>query len=209
MRNAMILAVTATLVAAGALQAQGRGGMGRFGGGPSLITNESVQTELKLTDEQKTKAGEFAEKFRATMRSVREDNQGEPEKMQAEMAKANTAGMKDLAGFLKDDQMKRFRQINWQVGGLNALATNEELQKTIKLTDEGKEKAKKLAAELRSKTMELLQDGPGPDTQKKMTELRKEYSDKAVESLTADQKKAYKEALGKAFEVKFAPPPGQ
>ncbi|MFO0810383.1 MAG: hypothetical protein U0746_17300 [Gemmataceae bacterium] len=208
MRIAMTWAAVAVILAsAGSAAAQGRGGLGRFGG-PALVINESVQTELKMTDEQKKKAEEFGSKFFDKMRELFQDSQGDFEKMQKEMVKANAAGMKEVGSFLKDDQTKRLKQISWQISGINALATDEELQKEIKLTGESKDKVKKLADELRQKTTELLQEGFSPDTQKKMQELRKDYGTKATDALNADQKKAYKETLGKSFEVKF-PQPGQ
>jgi len=69
---AVIVAWVAVLVIAGGAFAQGRGGFGgRFGGGfggGMLLRMPEVQTELKLTEEQKTKLTEMQERLRAERR---------------------------------------------------------------------------------------------------------------------------------------------
>jgi hypothetical protein len=195
------VAMGVTLIAAGTASAQ----PGRFGG-PGLVANAGVQEELKLNNEQKQKAADFAEKLNEKMMSVFQDAGGDFTKMQAEGIKLNAAGMKDVAGFLNPDQLKRLKQISWQLGGLNALATDEEVQKELKLTNEEKDKLTKMANEQREKTVAMFQEGFGPEMLQKMQAMRKEYGDKAVAALTADHQKAYKDLLGKPFEVKFDGP---
>jgi hypothetical protein len=201
MRGMMRLAVVGVaLAAAGVALAQGRGGFGMFAG-PGMLAIPPVQDELKLTDDQKEKAREFAQKLREKGQAVREEHQGDFPKIRAEMQKVNAAALKEAAGFLKVDQVKRLKQIIWQQSGVNALATDEELQKELKVTSEQKEKLTKLTAELGEKSMEAFQGGPGPETMQKVQALGKEYLDKATAMLTEDQRKSYKELLGKQFDM--------
>jgi Spy/CpxP family protein refolding chaperone len=200
MRGVMRLAlVGAALAAAGVALAQGRGGFGFVG--PGMVAFPPVQEELKLTDEQKEKARDFAQKLREKGQAIRDEHQGDVPRIRAEMQKVNAAALKEAAGFLKTDQVKRLKQIIWQQAGVNALATDEELQKELKLTNEQKEKLTKLTAELGEKTMEAFQGGPGPETFQKVQALGKEYGDKGTALLTEDQRKSYKELLGKQFDM--------
>ncbi len=206
MRSVMTWAVALGVVLATTelVSAQGRGMMG----GPGLLLNPGVQEELKLTDEQKEKARTFAEKFGEKVREAFQNAQGDFQKLQTEIQKLSTTGLKDAAEFLKPEQVARLKQISRQQAGLNALANDEELQKELKLNDEQKEKIKKLADEQREKVMELFQAGGGPETREKMQALRKEYNGKVQDVLTGEQTKAYKELLGKPYEVRFAPQGG-
>jgi Spy/CpxP family protein refolding chaperone len=208
MRNVMTWAVAVGLIlaAAGTAAAQGRGG-GFMMGGPGLLMSPQVQEELKLTDDQKEKAREFGEKLREKMQGVFQDAQGDFQRMQTEMQKINAAGMKDVAAFLKPEQVKRLKGISWQQAGLNALANDEDLQKELKVTADQKEKLKKLAADQRKDMMELFQGGQ-PDREK-MQALRKDYNDKAQAALTEDQRKTYKDLLGKPIELRFGRRGGQ
>ena len=43
---------------------------------------------------------------------------------------------------------------------------------------------------------------------KKIADLRKQATEKAVAVLTDEQKKSWKDLIGEPFEVKFEPPPG-
>src|SRR5688572_5742961 len=116
------------LAAAGRALAQGRGG---GCGGPGMLRIPAGPEERKLTRDQEEKGRELAEKIAEKGRAIAEDNQGDFPKIMSEMQKVNAAALKEAAGFLKADQVKRFKQIIWQQSGVNALATDEELQKEL------------------------------------------------------------------------------
>ena len=58
-----------------------------------------------------------------------------------EIAKSyNAEGMKKLEGFLKPEQLKRFKQVEVQADGRQRLHANPDVAKALKVTDEQKEK---------------------------------------------------------------------
>jgi len=220
MRSAMswALALGVALAAAGTAPTQGRGGFGGMfgaGGAATLLTNPGVQAELKLTDEQKDKLREFAQQQQAKMRERMQEvfqnigAGGDPQEMmgkvQEEMQKFSAGVMKDVAPLLKPEQLKRLKEIDLQQTGVQALASNDELQKALKLTNDQKDKVRKLVGDMRQDVMELFQGGFGnPDTQQKVQTLQKDYAKKAEGVLNEEQRKTYKDLLGKPFEVPAA-----
>lgn len=201
----VVVAVVALCVAgvASAQQQRQRQGGGRgmmFGGGglATLLGNESVQKELKFTDDQKTKAKEFSDEQRAKMREAFGGGQPDREKMQELMKESNEKAEKFVKDNLKPDQQKRITQIHYQTMGLAAFA-NEDVQKALNLTGEQKEKVKTLADDLRKDMQELRQGGFNQEMFQKMRTINKEYMTKAVDSLTADQKAKWKELTGEPF----------
>jgi Spy/CpxP family protein refolding chaperone len=179
----------------------GFGGMTRGGSAAMLLANESVQKELKITDDQKAKIKEFSDTQRAKMREAFGGGQPDREKMQEVFKASAEAGDKFVKENLNPDQQKRIKQIQYQTMGLTAF-TNEDVQKALKLTDEQKEKLKGLNEEMR-KDMGELGRGFDAETQQKRRTITKEYTTKATDSLTADQKTAWKDLTGEPFELKM------
>src|SRR5262245_7542784 len=135
MRNlwkvALALAVAA-LVASPALAQQ----PGGFFGGQSLLTNKSVQEELKLTKAQKDKLAEVAKKTREKMQEAFQKFQDlkpeeRREKFQALM-KEVTEETNKAAG-LTAEQKTRLEQIQLQQQGIGAFA-DAKVQKALKFT---------------------------------------------------------------------------
>jgi hypothetical protein len=106
--------------------------------------------------------------------------------------------------------MKRFKQIMLQQSVRMqgpAVFNDSEIQKSLKLTDEQKDKIKTINADLNKDREELFKDGQaGPETFQKMGAMSKEAMDKAAKILTADQKKTLDELKGEPFEIRFGPP---
>jgi Spy/CpxP family protein refolding chaperone len=190
---------------------KGHGSRMPMGGGAGLIANEGVQKELKLTDEQTSKA-------EAVARDVREKHHGEFAKVEDLDAKERSEKMaeivrtmisetnKGLADVLKPEQMKRYRQIQLQQLGLMAF-TEPEVQSKLKLTDDQVGQIRRINADSQSQRRELFQGGGGggnrEEMQKKEATLGKESMDKALAVLSANQKQAWKDMTGEPFEVKF------
>lgn len=192
---------------------RGKGGnfmqMGARGGAAVLLANASVQTELKLSDEQKTKFKDFADKQAAKMREMRADGGFDPEKLQDMMKEAAEQADKLVKDTLNKDQFKRFTEIKWQQAGIAAFS-DKDIQTTLKLNDDQKEKIKGITEEMGADMRELMQSlrggGGGGNFQEMRTKseaLRKEAFEKAQGALTADQKTKFKEILGKPFEIKM------
>jgi Spy/CpxP family protein refolding chaperone len=243
-RMALAAALVAGVVASASAQdrrpGQGRqpGGFGFGGGfgGPNVYmlvtTNKDLQSELKITDEQKAKLDEALKPIQDKQRELRPNfGQGGErptrEQMQERMekvAKLNEEAKKTVEGALKPEQAKRLSQIAYQAMGINAF-TNKDVEAALKLTDGQKEKIKGVMDELNKDRMELMRGGPrfqpgqppSEEDQKKFAELRKkgealtrEAQDKITALLQDEQKTAWKELTGEKFDVsKLTPQFGQ
>ena len=186
-----------------------------MGGGMALLTNEAVQKELKVTDEQKDKLKTFAEeqgpKMREKMQEAFQDASGDRAKMAEAMARVNAEGKKALTDskILDEKQMTRLTQIEHQAVLQQqgpAAFTNAETAKALKLSDEQKDKLKGLADEFRKDRQELMQDARGTgdaatEARKKLQTVTKEYVAKATDVLNSDQKKEWKDMTGEHFEL--------
>lgn len=196
---------------ASSANAQGQGGgrgMGG-GGGLNLLTNKSVQKELKLTDEQIEKATkasvELTEKFAERRAELRDMEPAERQEKSAAMNKEiGVESKKAMEIILKPEQTKRFDQIALQVQGYRAFNVPE-TQTKLKLTDEQKTKIKEMADEAQAQMREIFQSaqngGDRAEMMKKMTEFNKTMNEKAASMLTDDQKKNWKEMTGEPFTV--------
>jgi hypothetical protein len=192
----------------------GRGGRGGgMGGGPAqLLTIEVVQKDLKLDQDQidkvKKVAADMGEKMRSEMSGLRDLSPEERrEKMQEVGKKMTEDTMKALADVLKPEQMDRLKQIQLQRRGPQAF-TDAEVQKSLNLTDEQKEKIKTINEDLTKEMGDLRGGGRGnPQAGEKMAAVRKEATDKIMAVLTDPQKETWKTMTGKPIEIPFGGPP--
>jgi hypothetical protein len=200
--RAGVCVVALALCVAPAQAQQRRGGFGLH----SLVANKSVQEELKLDDEQKTKVEELNKTTRATLEEKTKDLQGDDrrEKLPGIMRELNAATEKTLTSTLKPGQLKRLKQIQLQVQGVRAFG-NEDTQKALKLTEEQAKEVKAVLEEARKQIQEETKDIPREDRQKRREvtqKINKETMGKITDKLTAEQKKAWKEMTGKPFEIR-------
>jgi Spy/CpxP family protein refolding chaperone len=185
-------------------QGQGRGFGGGMGGGAMLLSNKSVQKELKVSDEQAEKLNTLATE---TMAKNRERLQGlQGEERQSKMREARAELDKSLDGLLKPEQVKRFKQIEIQVGGFMAF-NQPRVQEALKLTDDQKEKVRAIGEEIQG-AMPSREDfqSDRETAMKKMAEVQKGAKEKATALLTEDQKASWKELTGEPFDYKPEPP---
>lgn len=186
-------------------QGQGRGGFG-MGGGAFLLTNKSVQKELKVSGEQAEKLNTFAtetmaknrERFANAKDLSTEERQAKNREAQAELTKG-------LADVLKPEQVKRFRQLELQTVGVAAFGMPR-VQEALKLTDDQKEKIRGIGEEARG-NMPSREDfqADADAAMKKRAEVSKGAAEKVVALLTEDQKKEWKELTGDPFDYKPEP----
>ncbi len=199
--TALVLAIG--LVAPLFAQRQPGAGFGRGMDGSMLLTQKSVQEELKLTEDQITKV----EKVGKDLREKYADDLKDKDKRQETMKKMGEERTKALAEVLKPEQTKRLKQIEVQVGGLNALS-RDDVAKTLNLSEKQIADVKGIADDLRKDSTELFKDA-GKDKDKfaeimtKVRTLNKEAAAKFISSLSDDQKKAYKELTGDEFKGKI------
>jgi len=196
---ALVFGVVA-LVAGPALAQPGGG----FGGPGFLLRVEKVQKDLGIDKDK-------VAKIQAALDKVREDHKDDFEKIrdpntsqedrQAIFKKINEDNDKALKDLLTEKQRKRLTQIQRQQAGVD-MFTQEEVQKSLKLTDEQKDKIKEITTDLRKEMRELFSGGFNPDNLAKMQTLRKDAMSSAVKTLTDDQKKQLKELTGEPLELK-------
>lgn len=197
MVTAKLLAVAAlTLVTVGSAFAQ-RGGFGQRGGA-NLLQRAEVQTELKLTDEQKTKVASMLETLgeerRGRFQDLRDASAEERQKVMAQWQMEET---KKVNAILNPDQQKRFRQISLQQEGPMALS-RPDVADELKLTDDQKMKVQEARAIMMEKQGVIREEAQGDREamRSKMEALRKETNDKIAAVLTDEQKTKWKEMCG-------------
>jgi Spy/CpxP family protein refolding chaperone len=221
MRKILGFSVLAGLLALLVATAQAQRPGGRFGGGfpfggGLLLANKSVQEELKITDEQKTKIQEIAkesrekteaiigkvdfkdQESRAKAREAREQNKDK-------LMEIGQASEKAMLAVLDDKQKTRFKQIEIQSQRVDAFK-NEEVVKALNLTDDQKEKLKTIAEDVNKDITDLRKEFSKEnfqENQKKIATLRKDGMEKAVAVLNDAQKAKWKELTGDPFEVRF------
>jgi Spy/CpxP family protein refolding chaperone len=211
-KTALTLGALALLASPALAQRPGGGfGGGMMGGGAMLLTNKSVQEELKVDSAQVEKLNALASETRTKMQEKmqglsQEDRMGE--KGQAARREVNDEMRKSLANILKADQVKRFDQVELQVRGPQAFA-DAKVQEKLKLTADQKQKIQAINEGATAQRRELFQgfQNDREGTLKKMTELNKETMTKAAAVLTDDQKATWKEMVGSPFDYKPSPPP--
>jgi hypothetical protein len=193
---------------------QGRGGMFGGRGGMWVLAVPAVQEEIKATDDQKEKIGEL---MRNQFQAQRDLGQDASQEDRAKLRQKNTEEQEKFAkDNLKPDQLKRYHQIKRQQDGVLALK-EPEVQTTLKLTADQKEKINALAEDFQKDLRELQPMGGGGRRQgggkagggggdfqaqmQKITALRKDFLTKGEKVLTDSQQKEWKELLGKPFEM--------
>ena len=201
----------AALLAAPVMAQQGRGGFGFGGQGgmAMLLSNASVQEELKLDDAEKAKAREISEKAREKFTEAREELQGLSQeergpKMRELAREVEASAMASAKEAFKPEQLKRLHQISLQVAGASAFE-REPFQKRLGITDEQKTEIASIIKASNEEIREIFQDA-GDDRRaamEKVREQRKETLAKVEAKLTSEQKTKYAEALGDHFDIKY------
>ncbi|MFC1758025.1 hypothetical protein ACFL2H_04560 [Planctomycetota bacterium] len=199
--------VTTTLSMTHSASAQQRRG-GRGGGGRGVLTRlrlaslEKVQSELKLTDEQKKLATEINEKLRADLTEMFQANRdggGDRGAMQEKMTKINSEASAKLMAKMDDAQKKRLTEVFVQVNGMNSLR-DKEVAAALKITDE----QKKGLTEVQAKNREAaqgLRDLSADERQEAREKMTKEANERFMAVLTGEQKETFGKLKGKAIEI--------
>ncbi|MFO0851460.1 MAG: hypothetical protein U0871_23315 [Gemmataceae bacterium] len=219
-------ALTVGLVVAANAQPPGGGrgmGMGGMGGGPAqLVQSKTVLAEVKATDEQAAKLKEWAKEYgtkqMAKMRETFQELQGlDPMEMRTKMgeiqAKATAEAYKEIGTVLKDEQVKRLKQIDVQFAGMGAFMRTD-VRDALKITDDQREKFQTIQmgvfGEMRDLREEYGIQGFGPpkldsakqkEYDRKLAAITNEAMTKMADALTDDQKKAWKDLTGDKVDV--------
>jgi hypothetical protein len=178
-------------------------------GGPFLVYRDKVQEELKLSKDQKEKLHDHLKEglpdHMKFFEGLGEKKGQEREKeLKAYRAKAHEKLAAVLKDALKDGQRKRLRQLELQQEGAFALG-GEEVGKQLKITDEQRKKFVAVVQDMQKKVQPLIkeaqQDGKADEIRPKVMKIRKEYAGKLEAILSGEQKKQWKEMLGKALDL--------
>jgi hypothetical protein len=189
-------------------QAQRQGG--RLPGGQftplGLLAQESVQNELRLSDDQKKQVTEQAEKQRAALGDLRNLSRQERQAKQQEDTKANAAA---AAAILNADQTKRFKQISLQQRGPRAFA-DPEIAQALNFTIEQNEKINAIRESIQAEIGPLFRaadaGGDRQETRKKMDAIRKGSDEKLQGLLTPEQQEKWKSLVGDPFKGEIRRP---
>jgi Spy/CpxP family protein refolding chaperone len=162
-----------------------------------LLSQKSVQEELKLSEDQLKKLGEIV-KQRQEAREKMADV--DPKERFPKMRALILETSKQARAVLKPEQDKRLLQITWQNQGGLALATPP-VGKELILTEE---QIKKITAikETREKELDKIFGGEAAsreDARKKSEELTQSAKTKMLEVLTQEQKQKWHSMLGEPF----------
>ncbi len=180
---------------------QGRRGQGGRGGGGDLTSNEKVQADLKLTDDQK----DSIKKILASARDNRQSLQGlSREERTTKMQEMRKDQEDKIAAVLTPEQKTRMKEIRLQARGPAALS-DKETQEALKLTDDQVNKIKDLNKTMQDAVREAFQGGgggggPSQEARDKVTKLRTETNEKILAVLTADQKTQFEKMQGTKIE---------
>ncbi len=205
--------IAAVLLSTSAAQVQnqgGRGGRGFFGMQTGskvfLVQAEPVQTELKITPDQKTKLEAISQAYRDEMRELvpfgegvsREDTRAKMEENREKLAQLGRDTEKKVDELLNADQQKRLNEIALQASGPEALR-REDVASKLKLTPEQKQKIEQLLDEQAEKRREAFgQDNGGREA---LDRIREETDKQVAAILTDEQKTQWKEMQGKEFDL--------
>jgi len=201
----MVALVATVALTSTALAQRGGGGFGMRGGGGGIgmLRTPEVQTELKLTDEQKTKVTALSEKLQSERRGQGQNFQDlSAEERQKMMADRRAAEDKQLGEILNADQMKRYHQLQLQQTGMMAV-TQKDVADQLNLTADQKTKIQEIVSAQQAEMRSMFQGGGGGGDRsamrEKMMAMRKQTDDKIAAVLTDDQKSKWKELTGAPF----------
>ena len=189
---ALVLLATSAQIA----EAQGRGGGRGFGGDKLfLLSQKSVQDELKLDAEQVAKVAQLSAAREAARQNTQNLTREERRKQFEEQAEAND---KAVAEFLNEDQARRLQQISLQQRGARAF-DDPEVAEALMLTDEQKGRIATIQEDARTQMRSLFQGGNRDQAVGQFEALRRATTQKVTDLLTAEQKTKWKELLGEPF----------
>ena len=179
--------------------------------GSFLVFREKVQDDLKLTSEQKEKLEEhLQERLPDTMQFLQKLDGLKNEEREKEINAYRPKAQEKLAAFLKttlkDEQLKRLRQLELQRDGTLVLVHGDgQIAKNLKVTDEQRKEFMGVVMDLQKKIAPLIKEAQsGGDAQEiwpKIMKIRREHESKIEALLTDSQKKQWKEMLGKPLKL--------
>jgi type II secretory pathway component GspD/PulD (secretin) len=178
----------------------GKGGGGRrsFGGGSrgfggsslmSVVFQDSVRTELNITDEQIAKLEELSQSSSPDRSRLREMSSEERTKFFAENQKKSEEQLKTI---LKVGQYTRLQQLSLQRRGPSVLL-QDEMATEFKITDTQKEKLEEAAQQRRDAFRNAFRDGLSEEERNRVSA---EWNEKMLAVLAPEQKQLWDGKVG-------------
>ena len=218
----IVLALLAASILCTAAYAQPGMGFGMFGGGQASVSQQygrlimmpSVQKELEIVDDQKSKLSDASQSMRDSMQDVfsgmqpptqdmtPEERQKSMDEMQKKMQPVQEKYQKAVESILLPNQVKRLKEIALQVAGTQAL-NDKKVQEELKLSADQVAKIKKINEDMAKKMQSLFADAAGDfqSLQPKMQELNQATEKLLVAALTDAQKASLEKMKGKKLEI--------
>jgi len=178
-----------------------------------LLGREEVQKDLKLTEDQIGKVKKISEELSAARRKEYaglreiEDRDKRRAKMTELGAKFDKDAREKLGSVLAAEQTTRLGQIRLQTRSVLDNLGSKDVADKLKLTAEQKAKVAEISKGIQTKRSELfasMRDASREDrtaAYQKYGKMRTEADAKALEALTAEQKKAFEEMKGEKIEI--------
>jgi Spy/CpxP family protein refolding chaperone len=204
------LVIVSALAQGASAQRGGGRGFGRLFNGTAkaqLATLDEVQSDLKLTDEQKTQIAEINDKLREDRRGLFGSGFGQFNQIRADMDKLNREASAEVDAKLDDAQRQRLQEIAIQVNGAAALNDPSVVEK-LNLSDEQKKKLEEVRAENSKAVEDAMSDFGDLSREERRDKFRTlaETSDSNLLGvLTDEQKKNFDEMKGTEIDVDLSP----
>jgi Spy/CpxP family protein refolding chaperone len=174
-----------------------------FGSDANLLDQQSVRSELKLTDEQVTEIAKHIETKRAASEDLNHLTREQWQSKIADILKADNA----IEAVLKEDQLKRLKQVSLQERGPTAWG-DPEVATILNLTSDQKAQVKDVYNHIQGQLHEVFQGGSREIKKRrnKIEEARNDFNEKAQAILTTEQKEKLKALAGQPFNGKIVKP---
>jgi serine/threonine protein kinase len=167
-----------------------------------LLSQKSVQEELKLSGEQVRQVKQIEDRRREAFHKLRHLS---PAEWRARAEEFWEEPEKVLADLLRPEQARRLRQIALQQRGTEAF-TDPEVARLLLLGPEQKDKIRSLQEEIHRSLRSAFRFGPRVDGWKKAEEAWKNEREQALQVLTDAQRARWQELTGPPFRGEVRPP---
>ena len=201
----LVLGLSLSLFLTEFASAQRRGGRGFFGAARiQLASLKEVQSELKLTDEQKKAAEDISQQLNDDRRELFQGGGGSDfNAMREKMQKLNDDADAKLTKKLDDGQRQRLMEIYVQVNGTSALA-DKEVAKALEISDEQQKALTSAQDENRQAGFRAFQDFremSDEERREAFAKLREEGDQRMLAPLNDAQREQFGKLKGEEIEI--------
>jgi hypothetical protein len=190
-------------------------------GASALLLNKGVQKEIHLTDEQRDKVAKIVRdaffKYQPDIQKAKDAGdlkklfQVMRESLRKFTLESRDKVNKAIPDILKEEQIKRLKQIELQVNVIQTL-NKPDMQRKLKFTDRQKAEVKEIADGFKEDFIGMMKTDALRKPQERVRKaaemvqatmkLSDEANRKAMKTFTDEQKKTWKEMTGAKFEYK-------